>query len=188
MAISLGGLLQNTCHRAIVRLTALPESHPLHPRIRRAARRFVSSRRSSLHRLTHHFAVILDDIESLIPARRPPHTKNPHNIHIAPDKKQAIEEYEQITDQIQVFSDGSGHNGHIGAAAVLFRAGNSTKVLRYYLGAENEHTVFEADEVGLTLAVKLISSERNLHFPISILVDNYASIQSGESFYSRPGS
>jgi len=151
-------LLQNTCHRAIVRLTALPESHPLHPHVRRAARRFVSSHRSSLHRLTHHFAINPDDIESLIPARRPPHSTNPYSIHIAPDKNQAIEEYEQLTDRIQVFSDGSGHNGHIGAAAVLFRAGNSPRVLRYHLGTEEEHTVFEAEEVGLMLAAKLILS------------------------------
>jgi ribonuclease HI len=181
-------LLQNTCHRAIVRLTALPDSHPLHPHVRRAARRFVSSHRSSLHRLTHHFAINPNDIESLIPARRPPHSANPYSIHIAPDKNQAIEVYEQLTDRIQVFSDGSGHNGHIGAAAVLFRAGNSPRVLWYHLGTEEEHTVFEAEEVGLTLAAKLISSERDLHFPISILVDNQASIQSGESFYSSPGS
>jgi len=57
-----------------------------------------------------------------------------------------------------------------------------------HLGTAEEHTVFEAEEVGLTLAAKLIATERNLRFPLSIFVDNQASIQSGESFYSRPGS
>jgi hypothetical protein len=57
---------------------------------------------------------------------------------------------------------------------------NSPRVLCYYLDTEEEHTIFEAEEVGLTLVAKLISSERNLHSPISILVDNQAFIQSGK--------
>ncbi|KAG2051760.1 hypothetical protein BDR06DRAFT_846819, partial [Suillus hirtellus] len=51
-----------------------------------------------------------------------------------------------------------------------------------------EHTVFEAEAVGLNLAAELLATEEDPTFPISILVDNQAAIQSGETFHSRPGS
>ncbi|KAJ8589125.1 hypothetical protein M405DRAFT_768095, partial [Rhizopogon salebrosus TDB-379] len=145
--------LQNTCHRAIIRLTAHPDSHPLHAPVRRAAKRYVSSHRSSLHRLTHSFAISPDDIESLIPARRP---TCPYKTHIAGSREEAIKEHENLTDIIQIYTDGSGHDGKIGAAATLFHAGARPRTLRFYLGTEDEHTVFEAEEVGLTLAAKLL--------------------------------
>jgi hypothetical protein len=34
-------LLQNTCHRAIIRLAAHPPTHPLHAHVRRTAKRYV---------------------------------------------------------------------------------------------------------------------------------------------------
>ncbi|OJA09556.1 hypothetical protein AZE42_01138 [Rhizopogon vesiculosus] len=119
--------------------------------------------------------------------RRLPSTINPFRSHIAATREIAIAEDEQITDNIQVYCAASGHDGNIGSAAVLFRAGAPPHTLRYYLGTEKEHTVFEAEEVGLTLAAKLIVSENNLTFPLSISIDNQAAIQSGEGFDSRPG-
>ena len=93
-----------------------------------------------------------------------------------------------LKDTIQVYSDGSGYKGQIGVAAVLFREGKTPRTLQYHLGTENEHTVFEAEQVGLTLAARLIATEQDLTFPLSISVDNQASIRSGESFQSCPGS
>lgn len=181
-------LLQNACFRSIVRLTAHPSSHPLFIPIRKAAGRYVASHRTSLHRLTRRFGLHPDTVETLIPARRPPSTRNTWTSHIAATKDDAIKECEQLTDLIQIYSDGSGFKGRIGAAAILFRVGQQPRTLRFHLGSEEEHTVFEAEEVGLTLAAHLIATEPNLIFPTSILVDNQATILAGESFYSRPGS
>jgi hypothetical protein len=61
-------------------------------------------------------------------------------------------------------------------------------MLCYHLGTDKKHTVFEAEEVGLTLAAKLIPTECSLMSPISISIDNQAAIQSGENPYARPGS
>jgi ribonuclease HI len=93
-----------------------------------------------------------------------------------------------LQDHIQVYSDGSGHNGHIGAAAILFRAGKCLCTLQYYLGTEEEHTVYKAEMVGLTLAAKLITSEQDPTFPLSISVNNQAAVLSSESFQFNPGS
>jgi len=47
----------------------------------------------------------------------------------------------------------------VGAAAVLFRNREERGVLRKDLGKENEHTVFEAEVMGLALAAELIRAE-----------------------------
>jgi hypothetical protein len=119
----------------------------------------VGSHCSSLHKLTRHFNIIPDLIETLIPSRRHPSSANPWTTHIAKSKEEAVEEHEQLEDRIQIFSDGSGFKGKFGAAAILFHAGKSPRTLRYHLGMDKEHTVFEAKEVGLTLAARLISTE-----------------------------
>jgi hypothetical protein len=69
--------------------------------------------------------------------------------------------------------------------AVLFRAGKQPRTLHYHLRTEEEHMVFEAEEVGLMLAVWLLATERDLTFLISILVDNQAAIQASKRFYSH---
>ncbi|KAG2036351.1 hypothetical protein BDR03DRAFT_866226, partial [Suillus americanus] len=56
------------------------------------------------------------------------------------------------------------------------------------LGTDEKHTVFEAEMVRLTLAAKLIATEQDLTFPLSISVNNQAAVLPGESFYSNPGS
>jgi ribonuclease HI len=80
-----------------------------------------------------------------------------------------------------VFSDGSGHDGNIGAAAVLLREGHEPRILFFNLGSDEDHTVYEAEAVGLTLAAHLLSTERPLTFPASILADNQAVLKFGES-------
>ncbi|KAG2130393.1 hypothetical protein DEU56DRAFT_707154, partial [Suillus clintonianus] len=56
------------------------------------------------------------------------------------------------------------------------------------LGTDKEHTVYEAETVGLTLAAKLISTEHHLSFPLSISIDNQAALKSGENAYTMSGS
>ncbi|KAG1781471.1 hypothetical protein EV702DRAFT_962229, partial [Suillus placidus] len=172
-------LLQNTCYCAIICLATHPKSHPLYEAVRRAVRNYVASHRSSLHRLTHRYSIIPDDIETLIPSHRSPSSANPWSMHIIETKEDAIREHEHLADNVQVYCDGSGYQGKIGAAVVLFRAGRPPRTLHYHLGTDEEHTVFEAEEVGLTLAVRLISTEQDITFPISISVDNQASIKAG---------
>ncbi|KAG2129733.1 ribonuclease H-like domain-containing protein, partial [Suillus clintonianus] len=75
--------------------------------------------------------------------------------------------------------DGSGYKGGIGAAAVLIRDGQEPRKLRYHLGPNDEHTVYEAETLGLTLAARLLATERNVTYPVSILLDNQAAIKCG---------
>jgi hypothetical protein len=49
---------------------------------------------------------------------------------------------------VKVFADGSGIDGNVGAAAVLYKNGKCTRSLRYQLGTLEEHTTYKAEAVG----------------------------------------
>lgn len=181
-------LLQKLCHRAATRLATLPQSHPLHSRIKWIARHDVKRHRSSIHNLLHSFRIYPENIETIDPTRKTQMPKQRiYNTLVAKSKKDAARDHNQLTDTIKIFTDGSGHNGGIGAAAVLIRHGQEPRTLRYHLGSDEEHTVYEAETLGLTLAAQLLLTERNVEYPASILLDNQAAIRCGEA-KSKEGS
>jgi len=61
--------------------------------------------------------------------------------------------------EVSVFSNGSGHEGGVGAAAMLYRGGVEKHVLRKFMGSKETHTVFEAELLGLSLAVEMLKGE-----------------------------
>ncbi|KAG8871434.1 hypothetical protein FRB98_000778, partial [Tulasnella sp. 332] len=78
-----------------------------------------------------------------------------HSTHIASTRGNAVDIIQARTDDIKVFSDGSGLNSHIGTAAITTGLTNTT--LCYYLGCDSAHTVFEAELVGILLALHIIA-------------------------------
>lgn len=174
-------LMQKICHHATVRLASLPQSHPLHKKLTWIARHNVQHHRSSLHNLLHTFRIYPSDVKTRDPAKIMVSTgKSVYQTRIATTKAEAIREQQTLTDRIQIFTDGSGYQGRIGTAAVLIREGQEPRALRYHLGSDEEHTVYEAELLGLTLAAHLLATERNPIYPTSILADNQATIHTGE--------
>ena len=176
-------LLQKTCHQAALRLASLPQSHPLHKHLQHVAKHTgILRHRTSIHNLLGTFRTFSDEIETIDTINR---SKNARSVvyrpHIAKDKDTAIKEHSELRDAIKIYTDGSAHDGGVGAAAVIFRNGQEPRSLIYHLGSDKHHTVYEAEIVGLTLAAKLIMTETQLTSPISIMVDNKAAIQSGAS-------
>ena len=57
---------------------------------------------------------------------------------------------------VWVYSDGSGYEGGIGAAVLLYINDHLVRSLRYYLGTLLEHTVYEAEGVGILMGVHLL--------------------------------
>jgi ribonuclease HI len=53
----------------------------------------------------------------------------------------------------RVYSNGSGFEGGIGALALLYIKEHLVKVLRIHLGSALEHTVYEAEGVGLVMGL-----------------------------------
>jgi ribonuclease HI len=105
--------------------------------------------------------------------------------HASPEKRRAIPA-ENATEEIQVFTDGSAQEGKVGAAAILIRKNRPDRILHFHLGPEAEHTVHEAELIGL-LAMHLISTEKRPAKTCSIAVDNQAAIRAFDSDLRRTG-
>jgi ribonuclease HI len=81
------------------------------------------------------------------------------DVVIPPSKDDALT-FANITNAIapvRVYSDGSGFEGGIGASALLYVKECLVKVLRVHLGSASEHTVYEAEGVGLVMGLHLLN-------------------------------
>ena len=94
---------------------------------------------------------------------------------IASNNEEAINEAETDGADVKVFTDGSCRDGHVGAAAVLYRGGTENQVVKLYMGTENEHTVFKAELAAAARGSKLLNMELDTRFTIAL--DNQAAIQ-----------
>ena len=73
--------------------------------------------------------------------------------------------------EVWIFSDGSCLDGRVGATAVMYR--REPKVLRYNMGLLTEHTIFEAEAIGVMLALHMLKMEWHVR-KASIRLDNQA--------------
>ena len=109
---------------------------------------------------------------------------------IPPTKDTALD-FTNITNTIipiLVYSDGSGFEGGIGASALLFIKDRLAKVLRCYLGTDKEHTVYEAEGVGLAMELHLLKGlNRQLIHPMVLGSDSQALIRALDNQRSHVG-
>jgi ribonuclease HI len=99
---------------------------------------------------------------------------------IPPTKEEALPfaELTNIMAPVRVYSDGSGFEGGIGASALLYINEHLVKTLRAYLGTALEHTVYEAEGVGLVMGLHLLKGlSRQLTQPTVLGTDSQAVIQ-----------
>ena len=87
---------------------------------------------------------------------------------------------------VRIYSDGSGIDGGVGAAAVLYINNSMRQSLQYHLGSDKHHTVYEAELVGLTLAAGILQQLDFLE-DASIAIDNQAAVKVITSFRSTSG-
>lgn len=74
----------------------------------------------------------------------------------------------------------------VGAAAVGYYGSMPKRQLLYHLGPMRNHTVFEAEAIGLLLATWIIKTTRNVA-SATIHTDNQAAIQAVTTGHSNPG-
>ena len=116
-------LLRKVCSRAYLHMSTLPPSNPIHKEIRRAARQH-KKHKSPLHFLAKAFNIHPKNVEEICPCRHPPNWTPKTRITIAGSKEEATAAVTNATETVQVFTDGSGIDGGIGAAAILRRRVN----------------------------------------------------------------
>jgi ribonuclease HI len=171
--------------RAALRMATLPDTHPLFSHVKRAAARRVKRHPTPLHGLMHDFELTPAEIETV------DHTKADRNW--APDFRTVIPRSREAalmmdqcdTSTTQIYTDGSGKDGRVGAAAVLYRDGRRIRSLRYLLGLESEHTVPEAESIAMVLGLELLRKERGVR-RVSIAADNVGAIVRSASDKAAP--
>jgi ribonuclease HI len=182
--------VSKACHRATLRLAAIPDSHPLFKNVQRAAKRRVGTHNTQLHELFSRFPDIRPgDLEILPSTGRAPWTRIPFTTSIAGSKEQAAEEDREEREEamLTVYSDGSRVKGGVGAAAVLYKGMTRVAHVRYHLGKEDEHTVFEAEAVGMTLGAQMVMKHGKGRENVAFALDNQAVIQALGSTSIQPG-
>ena len=181
--------LSRARHNAATRIAALPKTHPLHPALKRAASRRTKRHRSPLHHLADCLAVPPNEIENIpvVAANPALRQRLPFRISIPSDKETSKRLEANANETIRVFTDGSMHNDKVGAAAVLYRNGRPTRTLRLHMGPASQHTVYEAEMVGLLLGIHLIKTEPRSRTSCILGADNQAAIQALRSELNKPG-
>jgi ribonuclease HI len=107
---------------------------------------------------------------------------------IAEDTETAMHEDATADEDLRVYSDRSMIEGGVGGAAVIMRDGEEMGSKRFYLGSDQEHTVYEAEIVGMILAVQLLKEAGgNRGGTMSLGINNQAAITATSAFQSRPG-
>ena len=147
--------------------------------LKTAFRRKVKRHRSSLHELAGTLKHNPDAIETIPVVRINPALKRkaPIKVSMPRNKEDSKREDTHAKEEVKVYSDGSIHDGQVGAAAVMYRKGKHIRSLRLHLGPAEDHTIYEAELVGLLLAIHLIATEKWCRVPCAIGADNQATIK-----------
>ena len=176
-------LLHDICHRATLRLASLPATHLLHKPIRTCARHLVKHHPSPLHSLFHTFSIKADTLETITPALQCPNEPNTFTTEIAETRDDSKRDDIEDDSNVRIYTDGSGADKQAGAGAVLYRNDQLLSSLRYCLGPLDRHTTYDAEGIGVVLALELLQRERGVR-KATIRLDNQGVIQSIEHIRS----
>lgn len=179
-------LVEKVIVRAGTRLATIPDSHVLHKPIQRAAKRNVKKHRSPLHDILHGSDIDPNTHEKIKPSIWGPKWTSTHEIEIETSRETAVQNTDKYRDCRTVYSDGSCRDGMVGAAAIYWDSRGRKHVRRKLLGSEEEHTVYEAELVGISLALDIAKSIRSSD-QVLIMLDNQAAIQATQRQRAVPG-
>jgi ribonuclease HI len=185
-------LVDKMRHGALLRMATLPESNPISSNLARAHRVHVKRHQTPLHRLLATYRDVKPGkLEKVQTIRRPPYWKPKYDTYIQRDAKKAKERAELRREDIQIFTDGSGYEGGIGAAATIWRQGQRQgqreRTLQLHLGSDRQQIVYGGEVAGLILAMELLRTETRPFNSVFIGVDNQAAIQATKSHKRAPG-
>lgn len=180
--------LNRIVHNEAVRLASLPRSHPLNASVTRCQNLYPRFHRSPLHEMFDSFPDICS-METIDPGLAIPLQLAAISFHIAPTREEAITYHNNCrnSSSLCIYTDGSGFENQVGAAAVTLSRHNQADVSRkFYLGDLSSHTVFEAEVVGTLLALDIARSIPRTSV-VTIFLDNQAAIRALMRPRAQPG-
>ena len=177
--------------KSLARMQTYPPTNPVHSCIQRAARS-----QSKVHTTTLEYMMTTfpqynsPTIETIYPHPKPPWWTPPFKVNICGDKMAAKKRHDEAIHSpgtICIYTDGSGIDGHIGAAAY---SPTTSNIKRQYLGAESEYNVYVAEVEAVKLAADIVQEIGETYEQCIIYFDSQAaanglmkpSKQSGQQF------
>ena len=117
-------------------------------------------------RFEPQWKITLGSVEKMIPFITPPWVEPP-KIHIEQDKSQAKTSHERLLQTLDIesvgyYTDGSGINQKVGAAAV--QLGQRFSNISVFLGSNTYYTVYAAELSGILVAIHMALGPVRLHF------------------------
>ena len=171
-------LLKETSLKGYARLSTRSPTHPITPLIAQTYKQQPKKHNTSLHHLAQTAKFNANEMEKIPPTRQRPGTTPVFSTDIAVTKEASI-----VNDKVMfpngrmIYTDGSGFKGAIGAAAVLYVNGIKKAQLRYQLGPDTKHTVFEGEQVAIILGLHLTRNILGTRELINLSIDNQAMIK-----------
>ena len=179
-------LFLKTLIRSATRLATLPDDHPLSRPARLAINNQVKRHRSPLHSLFFTTDIPRDTYETILTARRRRNYNIRANVLIDDDRRNAVANAKDNSGTI-IYTDGSGFENGIGAAAILTQNGSTISSSRYHLGSAQLHTVYEAEATAVILALHLACNLKKKLRKLTIGLDNQAVLLGLLNQQSKPG-
>ena len=171
--------------QTITRMMATAGNHPIHTWIIKARKHGDPPYLSNLENLIKHFPEYMQSgIEHIIAYPRPPWWKSTAIITIMPvSKEEAAKAHQERLRQISaqdliIYTDGSGHNGHIGAAIY---SPTCLIIKGKYMGTDDTHIVYAAELMAMQMAITLFEGKISEYANVHIFTDSQAAIQAIES-------
>lgn len=157
---------------------------------RRRLKPYISPLEYIYRRLYQRRGPTIEEQEIINPYLAPPWWQGPHT-SIAPSSEKAMREHNKELSSPQgnlhIYTDGSGINGHLGAAAVSPKFKHSRKA---YMGDGNTSTVYVAELQGVKLALQIAEEDLergNRRNKVIIYTDNQAAIRASGNPTGKSG-
>jgi ribonuclease HI len=188
--LPLRSLIKLICQRSALRIASLPKQHPLYATARKAMGRRLKRHTSALYDILHQAKIRNNPIESIDTISKPPTWRNKVKVVLAKTREEAEQLINNDESDIKIFTDGSSHDGGVGASAVLIQGIRPARIARHYLGKDIRHTVYESECVGQIIALKMLQNlGQDLNgTEITIATDNQAVLRSYSARKPTPGS
>ncbi|PPQ99975.1 hypothetical protein CVT24_009556 [Panaeolus cyanescens] len=176
-------MLWAVCKRAYIRLCSLPADHILHKTVTEAYsdKDRPLSHPTPIEKLARLFNINPSTTEKIPALKAVSNLSNFVDTLSFPTREDSIEHERQDDTGTRVYTDGSGQDGYVGAAASLYLDNDHQPVAtrHLHLGTMDQHSTYEAELVGILLAFWLLITEAG-HIlgrqPISIYTDNQSVI------------
>ncbi|PPR06917.1 hypothetical protein CVT24_011000 [Panaeolus cyanescens] len=151
-------LLLKICHRNLVRMATLPETHPLHSLIANEMERPPRNHQSQITKLARIFDLDPRKVEKTgtLPFKVTGATAT-ISVTIRNTAKKAMREERRDEAEVNVYTDGGGRERRV-AAAVAYNNGEEEECYTWshVLGSTAKYTVLEAELTGILIAVHML--------------------------------